>query len=112
MVTSRFRVRRRRGRVVGFGEDVDAEVAALFGPFVVLLSQDGADQPDLSVRSGKMLTTSVRRRTSRFSRSSGLGADAAVRRPDGQLNLDHGEVTTPLASTSCPCPSECPEPDT
>ena len=28
------------------GEDVEAEVAALLGPFVVLLGQDGADQPD------------------------------------------------------------------
>ena len=27
-----------------FDEDVEAEVAASFGPFVVLLSQDGADQ--------------------------------------------------------------------
>jgi hypothetical protein len=29
-----------------FGEDVDSEVTALFGPLVVLLGQDGADQPD------------------------------------------------------------------
>jgi hypothetical protein len=29
-----------------FGEDVEAEVTALFGPFVVLLGQDGTDQPD------------------------------------------------------------------
>ena len=36
----------RRGWEAGFGEDVEAEVAALFGPFVVLLGQDGTDQPD------------------------------------------------------------------
>ena len=28
------------------GEDVEAEVAAAFGPLVVLLGQDGADEPD------------------------------------------------------------------
>ena len=33
-------------REPAFGEDVEAEVAALFGPFVVLLGQDGADQAD------------------------------------------------------------------
>ena len=31
---------------VGFGEGVESEVAALLGPFVVLLGQDGADEPD------------------------------------------------------------------
>ncbi len=30
----------------GAGEDVEAEVAAAFGPFVVLLGQDGADEAD------------------------------------------------------------------
>jgi len=28
------------------GENVEAEVAALLGPFIVLLGQDRADQPD------------------------------------------------------------------
>jgi hypothetical protein len=28
------------------GQDFEAEVAALLGPLVVLLAQDGADQPD------------------------------------------------------------------
>jgi hypothetical protein len=28
------------------GEDVDAEVATAFGPFVVLLGEDGPDEPD------------------------------------------------------------------
>ena len=28
------------------GQDFEAEVAALLGPFVVLFGQDGADQPD------------------------------------------------------------------
>jgi len=31
---------------VGAGEHVESEVAAAFGPFVVLFSQDGADEPD------------------------------------------------------------------
>ena len=28
------------------GKDVETKVAALFGPFVVLFGQDGADEPD------------------------------------------------------------------
>ena len=28
------------------GEDLEAEVTATFGPFVVLLGEDGADEPD------------------------------------------------------------------
>jgi hypothetical protein len=43
--------------------------AASFSPFVVLLSQDGADEADQGVAAGKILTTSVRRRISRLSRS-------------------------------------------
>ena len=31
---------------LGAGEDVESEVAAAFGPFVVLLGQDGADEAD------------------------------------------------------------------
>lgn len=31
---------------LGAGEDIDAEVAAAFGPLVVLLGQDGANEPD------------------------------------------------------------------
>ena len=31
---------------LGLGEDVESEVAAAFGPFVVLLGEDGADEPD------------------------------------------------------------------
>ena len=30
----------------GAGQDIEAEVAASFGPFVVLLGQDGADEAD------------------------------------------------------------------
>jgi hypothetical protein len=37
----------------GAGEDVEAEVAAAFGPFVVLLGQDGADEPDQGVTAGE-----------------------------------------------------------
>src|SRR5215217_9031705 len=50
------------------GESIEAEVAALLGPFIVLLGKDRADQPDQG-GAGKMPTTSVRRRISRFSRS-------------------------------------------
>jgi hypothetical protein len=49
-----------------------AEVAAAFGPFVVLLGQDGADEADDRVPVGKMPTTSVRARISLLSRSLGL----------------------------------------
>ena len=54
------------------GEDVEAEVAAAFGPLVVLLGQDGADEPDDGCAVGEIPTTSVRRRISRLSRSFGL----------------------------------------
>ena len=37
----------------GAGEDVEAEVAAAFGPFVVLLGQDGADEADQGVAVGE-----------------------------------------------------------
>ena len=37
----------------GAGEDVEAEVAAAFGPFVVLLGQDGADEADQGVAAGE-----------------------------------------------------------
>src|SRR4051794_27626913 len=38
---------------LGAGEDVESEVAAAFGPFVVLLGQDGADEPDDAGTVGK-----------------------------------------------------------
>ena len=62
------------------GEDVEPEVAALFGPFVVLLPRK-REMPQartapirrvIASRLGKMPTTSVRRRISRLSRSFGL----------------------------------------
>ena len=34
------------GDGLGPGEDVESEVAAAFGPFVVLFGEDGADEPD------------------------------------------------------------------
>jgi hypothetical protein len=37
----------------GAGEDVEAEVAASFGPFVVLFGQDGADEADQGVAAGE-----------------------------------------------------------
>ena len=37
----------------GAGQDVEAEVAALLGPLVVLLGQDGADQADDGVPVGE-----------------------------------------------------------
>ena len=36
-----------------FGEDVEAEVAAAFGPFVGLLGQDAADQADDALAVGE-----------------------------------------------------------
>ena len=45
----------------GPAEDVEAEVAAAFGPFVVLFGEDGADEADQRIAVGKMPTTSVRR---------------------------------------------------
>ena len=38
---------------LGAGENVESEVAAAFGPFVVLLGQDGADEPDDRVAVGE-----------------------------------------------------------
>jgi len=37
----------------GAGEDVEAEVAAAFGPFVVLFGQDRADEADQGVAAGE-----------------------------------------------------------
>ena len=37
----------------GAGEDVEAEVAAAFGPFVVLFGQDSADEADQGVAAGE-----------------------------------------------------------
>jgi hypothetical protein len=37
----------------GSGEDVQAEVAAAFGPLVVLFGQDGADEADCRVAVGE-----------------------------------------------------------
>ena len=54
-----------------FAEDLQAEVAAGLGPFVVLFGQDCADEADQGVAVGKMPTTSVRR-ISLLSRSWGL----------------------------------------
>ena len=64
-----------RGGVVvgaGFAEDVEAEVAPGLGPFVVLFGQHRPDEADQGARSGKIPTTSVRRRISLLSRSWGL----------------------------------------
>jgi hypothetical protein len=41
------------GGDAGAGEDVEAEVAAAFGPFVVLFGQDGADEADEGVAVGE-----------------------------------------------------------
>src|ERR1700722_8651049 len=37
----------------GSGQDVQAEVAAAFGPFIVLLGQDGADEADQGIAAGE-----------------------------------------------------------
>ena len=46
---------RNDGRVsdAGAGQDVEAEVAAAFGPFVMLLGEDGADEADQGVAAGE-----------------------------------------------------------
>src|SRR3712207_3383838 len=46
-------VRAGEGSDAGAGEDVEAEVAAAFGPFVVLLGEDGADEADEGVAVGE-----------------------------------------------------------
>jgi hypothetical protein len=38
---------------LGSGQDVESEVAAPFGPLVVLLCQDGADESDQGVAVGE-----------------------------------------------------------
>jgi hypothetical protein len=37
----------------GAGEDVESEVAAAFGPFVVLFGQDGAGEADQGIAAGE-----------------------------------------------------------
>jgi hypothetical protein len=44
-----------------------------FGPFIVLLGQDRADQPDDGVAAGEDPATSVRRRISLFRRLTDSG---------------------------------------
>ncbi len=62
-------------------EDVEADVAAAFGPFVVLFGKHGTDQPDQRFAVGKMPTTSVRRQISRLSRSWGCWTRFAATAP-------------------------------
>jgi len=54
------------------GEDVEAEVAPAFGPFVVLLGEDGADETDDRAAVGEDADDAVRWRTSWFSCPLGL----------------------------------------
>jgi hypothetical protein len=48
-----LRISGRGGGDAGACQDVEAEVAAAFGPFVVLLGQDGADEADQGVAAGE-----------------------------------------------------------
>jgi hypothetical protein len=57
---------------LGAGEDVESEVAAAFGPFVVLFGQDGADESDDAGPVGEDPDDAGARRISRLSRSLGL----------------------------------------
>jgi hypothetical protein len=68
----------------GAGQHVEGEVAASFDPFVVLFGEHGADQAVTASRSGKMPTTSVRRRISRLSRSFGLFDQTGARSAFGK----------------------------
>ena len=52
-VTSSGWAGRGGGGEPGLGEDVQADVAAHLGPFVVLLGQDGADEADQGVAVGE-----------------------------------------------------------
>ncbi len=54
------------------GGNFRAHVPAGLGPFVILLGQHRADQPDDGAAAGEDPDTSVRRRISLFSRSCGL----------------------------------------
>jgi len=38
---------------IRFGEELQAHVAAAFGPFVVLFGRDGADEPDEGAAAGE-----------------------------------------------------------
>ena len=68
------------GGLVGrFCEALDLHVAILRLPIVVLLHENGADEPHDRVSFGKMPTTSARRLTSLFSRSSGFVECSLVR---------------------------------
>ena len=62
-----------------FGHGLELHVAVLELPLVVLLEQHGADQADDRASLGKMPTTSARRLTSLFRRSSGLVLCSLVR---------------------------------
>ena len=53
------------------GEDVEAEVAAAFDPFVVLFGQDAADQTDQGVLVGEYADDVDAPLISRLSRSEG-----------------------------------------
>ena len=56
----------------GSGEDVEAEVAAAFDPFVVLFGEDGADQADDRGPVGEDADHVGAARISRLSRFSGV----------------------------------------
>ncbi len=60
---------RRRADGLGLGDEVESEVAAGFDPVVVLLASTAPTRRISAARSGKMPTTSVRRRISGLSRS-------------------------------------------
>jgi hypothetical protein len=63
---------RNEGGLAAAGQDVDVDVAAQFGPLVVLLGEQDADEANQGVAAGKIPTTSVRRRISRLRRSCGV----------------------------------------
>jgi len=51
---------------------LQTEIAAANGPFILLFEQDGPTKRITDSRLGKMPTTSVQRRISRFRRSNGF----------------------------------------
>ena len=88
----------------GSAQDVEAEVAAPFVPFVVLLGQDGADESEEAGAVGKIPTTSVRRQISRMRRSPevvGPDQSAGAALLGHYVQVPHMPETDKLWNTIC-----------
>lgn len=86
----------------GLGEDVEAEIAASFSPFIGLIGQHGADEADDRIPVGKVPTLSVRQRISRLSRSLGLFDQIRCRGRSGNSgNVRAGRVEVLMGVGEC-----------